>query len=343
MCSTCSGSRAWVVCAWRAAARAGDPGLMPVPLFESIEDLRNAPVICRELWQSPSYRELLKSWDNTQEIMLGYSDSNKDGGMLTSTWEIFPRPPRPAPGSRRERRAVAPLSRPRRHGRPRRRPYAPLHLCPAGGRLYGADPHYRARRSAELEVFRRHSRRTQSRAHDRGLARRAGAAECPQPAGSFHRRSRTGVGGCFCGVVGRGLRLLPRTHSRRSRKCCSISKRRRRSRNWSMPRSAPGRRAGGGAAAWPTLRAIPWVFGWTQSRQLVPAWFAVGHALESYAQKPGGAAILATMAREFPLFIDLIRNVETALAKSDFGIAQLYASLVTRYRASRSSVCQARS
>jgi phosphoenolpyruvate carboxylase len=67
----------------------GDPGLMPVPLFESIEDLRNAPAICRELWQSPSYRKLLESWCNTQEIMLGYSDSNKDGGMLTSTWEIF--------------------------------------------------------------------------------------------------------------------------------------------------------------------------------------------------------------------------------------------------------------
>src|ERR1700678_4176310 len=68
---------------------AGDPGLMPVPLFESIEDLRNAPAICRELWQSPSYRQLLESWNNTQEIMLGYSDSNKDGGMLTTTWEIF--------------------------------------------------------------------------------------------------------------------------------------------------------------------------------------------------------------------------------------------------------------
>ena len=61
----------------------------------------------------------------------------------------------------------------------------------------------------------------------------------------------------------------------------------------------------------------------------MPAWFAVGHALESYGQKSGGAAVLATMAREFPLFIDLIRNVEMALAKSDFGIAELYASLVS--------------
>ena len=66
-----------------------DPGLMPVPLFESIEDLRQAPEICRELWSRPDYRQLLATWNNWQEIMLGYSDSNKDGGMLTSTWEIF--------------------------------------------------------------------------------------------------------------------------------------------------------------------------------------------------------------------------------------------------------------
>jgi len=71
------------------AGRGGDPGVMPVPLFESIEDLRNAPRICRELWSSPGYDKLLASWNNTQEVMLGYSDSNKDGGMLTSTWEIF--------------------------------------------------------------------------------------------------------------------------------------------------------------------------------------------------------------------------------------------------------------
>ena len=62
---------------------------MPVPLFESIDDLRNAPEICRELWTRPDYRKLLATWDNWQEVMLGYSDSNKDGGMLTSTWEIF--------------------------------------------------------------------------------------------------------------------------------------------------------------------------------------------------------------------------------------------------------------
>jgi phosphoenolpyruvate carboxylase len=77
------------------------------------------------------------------------------------------------------------------------------------------------------------------------------------------------------------------------------------------------------------LRAIPWVFGWMQSRQLVPAWFGVGHAIEEFVKSNSdGLKQLQMMAKEFPLFVDIIRNVEMALAKSDFGIAKLYASLV---------------
>jgi phosphoenolpyruvate carboxylase len=90
--------------------------------------------------------------------------------------------------------------------------------------------------------------------------------------------------------------------------------------------SRPSRR--GGKASFASLRAIPWVFGWTQSRQLVPAWFGVGYAIDEYARQSGGMALLQAMMAEFPLFIDLIRNVEMALAKADLGIASLYASLV---------------
>jgi phosphoenolpyruvate carboxylase len=72
-----------------ASPNGSDPGVMPVPLFESIEDLRNCPAVCRNLWTSSDYARLLDSWERRQEVMLGYSDSNKDGGMLTSTWEIF--------------------------------------------------------------------------------------------------------------------------------------------------------------------------------------------------------------------------------------------------------------
>jgi phosphoenolpyruvate carboxylase len=91
--------------------------------------------------------------------------------------------------------------------------------------------------------------------------------------------------------------------------------------------SRPAKRSGKKSMA--DLRAIPWVFGWMQSRQLVPAWFGVGRAIEEYVKEhPDGLKQLQTMAKEFPLFVDIIRNVEMALAKSDFGIAKLYASLV---------------
>ena len=76
------------------------------------------------------------------------------------------------------------------------------------------------------------------------------------------------------------------------------------------------------------LRAIPWVFGWTQSRLLVPAWFGVGFALGQFIEKPGALEFLQEMAREFPLFIDLLRNVEMALGKADLATARLYSSLV---------------
>src|SRR5205807_4385457 len=66
-----------------------DPGLMPVPLFESIDSLRGAGDAMRRLWRHPEYQPLLDSWGRWQEVMLGYSDSNKDGGMLTSTWELY--------------------------------------------------------------------------------------------------------------------------------------------------------------------------------------------------------------------------------------------------------------
>jgi phosphoenolpyruvate carboxylase len=76
------------------------------------------------------------------------------------------------------------------------------------------------------------------------------------------------------------------------------------------------------------LRAIPWVFGWTQSRLLVPAWFGVGYAIDQYLARSGSLELLQEMAREFPLFIDLLRNVELALGKVDLATARLYASLV---------------
>jgi len=78
------------------------------------------------------------------------------------------------------------------------------------------------------------------------------------------------------------------------------------------------------------LRAIPWVFGWMQSRHVVPAYFGVGYALEQFVEKhANGLALLQEMMLGLPLFVDIIKNVEIAMAKADFGIAKQYSSLVT--------------
>jgi phosphoenolpyruvate carboxylase len=90
--------------------------------------------------------------------------------------------------------------------------------------------------------------------------------------------------------------------------------------------SRPARRKDSPSFA--NLRAIPWVFGWTQSRLVVPGWFGVGHAIEHFMSEPGGKETLEEMAKEFPLFMDLVSNVEMALAKSDLGTARLYSTLI---------------
>jgi phosphoenolpyruvate carboxylase len=92
--------------------------------------------------------------------------------------------------------------------------------------------------------------------------------------------------------------------------------------------SRPARRTANHALE--DLRAIPWVFGWMQSRHSVPAWFGVGYAIERFAGRSAGhAELLREMMRGFPLFASLVRSVEIAMAKADFAIARLYADLVT--------------
>jgi phosphoenolpyruvate carboxylase len=87
------------------------------------------------------------------------------------------------------------------------------------------------------------------------------------------------------------------------------------------------------------LRAIPWVFGWMQSRHAVPAWFGVGYALQRFAAKgPEQEKCLKEMMRDFTLFSDLVRNVEIAMAKADLNIARLYASTLVQDVGLRESV-----
>jgi len=304
-----------------------DPGLMPVPLFESIEDLRRAPQICRELWAREDYRKLLASWDNWQEVMLGYSDSNKDGGMLTSTWEIF-------------------------------RAHRDLHLAASEAgvklRLFhgrggtvgrGGGPTHRAIYAQPMNAFEGQLRITEQgevlnfKYADEVLAERNLELMIAAAVDALARPNVRDPNGHFSGVLKpeweKALNELSaisfqfyRDHIQNDPGVVTYFEQSTPVGELEQAKigSRPARRSASRQLA--DLRAIPWVFGWTQSRLLVPAWFGVGYALETYLERVGSLELLRTMAREFPLFIDLLRNVEMALGKVDLATARLYSSLV---------------
>jgi phosphoenolpyruvate carboxylase len=307
-----------------------DPGLMPVPLFESIDDLRQAPAVCRELWSRADYRRLLASWDNWQEVMLGYSDSNKDGGMLTSTWEIF--------RAHRDLHVVAhELGVKLRlfHGR--------------GGTVgRGGGPTHRAIFAQPMDAFEGQLRITEQgevlnfKYADEVLAERNLELMIAASLDALARPNARDPKGHFTGILKpdweaaldklseisfgfyrRNILDNPEvvTYFEQSTPVGELEH--------AKIGSRPARR--NASTKLSDLRAIPWVFGWTQSRLLIPAWFGVGFALGQFIDEPGQTSNLAQlqeMAKEFPLFIDLLRNVEMALGKVDLATARLYSSLV---------------
>jgi len=307
-----------------------DPGLMPVPLFESIEDLRNAPAVCRELWNRPDYRKLMASWDNWQEVMLGYSDSNKDGGMLTSTWEIF-RAHRDLHVVAREAGVKLRLF----HGRGGTvgRGGGPTHRAIFAQPMDSFDGQLRITEQGEVLNFKYADEVLAERNLELMIAASLDALARPNardPKGHF-----TGVlkpeweavlnelsavsYDYYCSHILQDPGVL--TYFEQSTPMAELEN--------AKIGSRPSRRSSSPKLT--DLRAIPWVFGWTQSRLLVPAWFGVGFALEQYLSQsddPARLALLQTMAQEFPLFIDLLRNVEMALGKVDLATARLYSSLV---------------
>ena len=311
----------------RVEGAGSDPGLMPVPLFESIEDLRNAPRVCRDLWNRPDYRRLMETWDNWQEVMLGYSDSNKDGGMLTSTWEIF--------RAHRDLHVVA------------REAGIKLRLFHGRGGTVGrgGGPTHRAIFAQPMDSFDGQLRITEQgevlnfKYADEVLAERNLELMIAAALDALARPNARDPEGHFTGVLKpeweTALNELSEisygfyrrhiledpgvvTYFEQSTPVGELEN--------AKIGSRPSRRSASPKLT--DLRAIPWVFGWTQSRLLVPAWFGVGFAMEEYLARPGALELLQTMAREFPLFIDLLRNVELALGKVDLATARLYSELV---------------
>jgi phosphoenolpyruvate carboxylase len=310
------------VCGLSVARKGDDPGLMPVPLFESIEALRGSADVMRGVWKSPEYSRLLDSWGRSQEVMLGYSDSNKDGGMLTSTWELHK-----AHHALHQAARECGVNLRLFHGRGGTvgRGGGPTHAAilaqPAGdfsgqiriteqGEVLNwkySDP-VLAEWNLELMIAASLEKLTQpSSPQPQGGMRWDGVMEAMSREAFAYYRKNIAENPDVLVYFEQATPVNELEH---------------------MPiGSRPARRSQ--SHRLDDLRAIPWVFGWMQSRHAVPAWFGVGYAIEKFvAQAPGNGAVLRQMMAEFPLFSELVRNVELAMAKADLTIARLYANLV---------------
>ncbi len=304
------------------AATKNDPGLMPVPLFESIDTLRASAAVMRRVWKSSEFKPLLNSWGRRHEVMLGYSDSNKDGGMLTSTWELHK-----AQHELHEAARECGVNLRIFHGRGGTvgRGGGPTHAAilaqPAGdfsgeiriteqGEVLSwkySDP-VLAEWNLEIMIAACLEALTMPAQVSPEIGLRWNQAMEAMSADAFaFYRKHIAENHELIEYFEQATPVNELEHARIG--------------------SRPARRSA--SRNLDDLRAIPWVFGWMQSRHAVPAWFGVGHALEKFAKRSSeNAALLREMMQRFPLFITLIRNVEIAMAKADFAIARLYADLV---------------
>ncbi|MEP7285067.1 MAG: phosphoenolpyruvate carboxylase [Chloroflexota bacterium] len=290
-----------------------------VPLFETIDDLHHAPTILATLFDNPEYQKHLAVRGMCQQVMLGYSDSNKDGGYLASNWGLYT-----AQESLSALCAERGVNLELFHGR--------------GGSIgRGGGPAHRAILSAPAKSMQGRIKMTEQ---GEVIAYRYMNPE-------IARRHLQQVMNAVLMAAGKPSEAVVRSEWRAAMETLVESGRVEYRRfvyetpgfldYWQQATpidelsnlqisSRPAKRRAGGFAG---LRAIPWVFSWTQSRALIPSWYGVGHAFESFCQlDSGNLDMLKSMYRDWPFFKALIENVQLDLAKADMGIAELYASLV---------------
>ncbi len=293
-----------------------------VPLFETIGDLENAAGVMERLFSLPIYRNLLAARDQTQEVMLGYSDSNKDGGFLTSGWALY----------KAEGELVATFAR---HGVRLR-----LFHGRGGSVGRGGGPSYQAilaqpdgavqgqirlteqgevigAKYGNPEVGRRNLEVLVAATLETSL-RPAGAEPTPP---AFMDAMQALSDAAF--TTYRGLVYDTEGFERyfwESTVISEIAALNIGSRPASRKKST----------AIEDLRAIPWVFSWSQCRVMLPGWYGFGSAVQAFlAQHPkDGLALLQRMYREWSFFATLLSNMDMVLAKSDLAIASRYADLV---------------
>lgn len=295
-----------------------------VPLFETIDDLRRAPDIFNALFQLPEWQRYVKSRENLLEIMIGYSDSGKDGGIVTANWELYK-----AQKMLAEWAASLGVELRLFHGR--------------GGTIgRGGGPTHRAILSQPPRTVAGRIKLTEqgevisSKYAMHGIAvrnfERLAAAVVETSIEDFNeenqqRREQANWLTFMDRFSQEAFNAYRATvHENKSfvtffNECTPIQEI-----GQLRMGSRPTRRTSGSNSI-DDLRAIPWVFAWTQSRFLLPAWFGLGTAFHSMLGAEGNGdalKLMRTMYKEWPFFHALIARIETALAITDMDIAQNY-------------------
>ncbi|HVS15883.1 MAG TPA: phosphoenolpyruvate carboxylase [Thermoanaerobaculia bacterium] len=303
---------------------AGDPPrsrLDVVPLFETLDDLVAAPAVMRELFDDPVYRRQLAARGRRQEVMLGYSDSAKDAGILPAAWALYRAQEQLAETAR-----AADVELTLFHGRggtvgrgggsPVFRALAALPPDTVDARIkiteqgevisqkFGLEP--LAVRSLEVTLtgtlltsitdWREHLEAGTEQRFREVMDELAGLAL------PVYRDLVYGDPALYSFfLAATPVRELAHVHFG----------------------SRPAYRESG-AGTMRGIRAIPWTFGWTQMRLMLSSWLGVGSALEAIAERPAGLATLRKMAAVWPFFDDLLGKIEMVCAKADLEIARLY-------------------
>ena len=302
---------------WRSGEAAGESNLMVVPLFETIADLDRAPDIMARYFAMPEVGPQVVLRGH-QEVMIGYSDSNKDGGYLTSTW-----------GLHQASQALTPVfeaagpsmqlfhGRGGAVGRGGGSAFAAIRAQPA------CTVQGRIRITEQGEVIAAKFGTSESAATNLEAMVSASLLASLEPdalsvadAPRFTEAMGELSDSAFAAY--RGLVYDTPTFKdffRAMTPIAEIATLKIGSRPSSRTKSS----------AIEDLRAIPWVFSWSQARAMLPGWYGTGEAFAGFGDK----ALLADMAQSWPFFAALLDNMEMVLAKSDMGIAARYAELAS--------------
>ncbi len=296
--------------------------LQAVPLFETIDDLQAASGIMKRLFDIPIYRESVKAMKDQQEIMLGYSDSSKDGGTIAANWEL-----RVALNEITAMASEYGIKLKFFHGRggalgrggmPLNRSILaqPPHTVGAGIKITEQGEVLSSRYSLKGIAYRSLEQATSALLTSAMAATDTSYMEEERQWEDIARSISEASLNKYQDLIFRDPDFL--SFFKGATPLSEIGE--------LNIGSRPSKRKN--SDRFEDLRAIPWVFAWTQGRYLVPAWYAAGTGIQSFYQgKPENLEILKQMYASFPFFTTLIDSLQMAIAKADLVIAKEYTSM----------------